>query len=152
MPTALMDTLCYVRLPNEEAHPTTLDLRASHALLSACFSGHATPDAQLFSGWEWYRAAQARLQINHFRCAIPLPLHLAASHPDLLAGVSGVAAYALGSLFNHSCAPNVEVSWPHGNACAAFVAQTDVAAGEQLTVRYRNCVPLLCSLYCLQLV
>ena len=74
------DTLCYVRLPSEEAHPTTLDLRASHALFSACFSGHATPDAQLFSGWEWYRGRASAPPDQ------PLPLrHPAAAAPRRVA-------------------------------------------------------------------
>ena len=82
---------------------------------------------------------QARFQINHFRCAIPLPMSLMTQHPEVLtASSAGSAVYAFGSLLNHSCCPNVDVQWRSGNADVSFVAATDMAPGEQLTVRHQK--------------
>ena len=81
---------------------------------------------------------QARLQINVFTVALPLPLHITAVHPAaMLDSTSGAAAYAFGSLFNHSCVPNVDVAWGRGDAVVAFTACQEVQPGEQLTVRLR---------------
>lgn len=50
--------------------------------------------------------------------------------------LTGSAAFLLASLFNHSCEPNLVVSWPHNNAVASFTAARDIAAHEQLTISY----------------
>jgi SET domain-containing protein len=51
---------------------------------------------------------------------------------------AGSAIYITASLLNHSCDPNVIVSFPRGNATAVFSAARDVAAGEQLTISYMD--------------
>lgn len=48
----------------------------------------------------------------------------------------GSAAFLLASLLNHSCEPNLDISWPRNNAVARFTAARDIAAHEQLTISY----------------
>ncbi|KAL4448227.1 hypothetical protein ABPG75_005446 [Micractinium tetrahymenae] len=48
----------------------------------------------------------------------------------------GSAAFLLASMLNHSCEPNLDISWPHNNAVARFTAARDIAAHEQLTISY----------------
>ena len=138
---ALLDTLSFAQqledaqLENGSETSTFASLRASHALASAAFARLLPHERDEFSQ-AWYLHAQARLQINHFRCQVPVPLHVAASDPALLSGSTGAAVFAFGSLFNHSCVPNVDVQWLRGNADATFRTQLDVAQGEELTVSY----------------
>lgn len=49
---------------------------------------------------------------------------------------TGSAAYLLASMLNHSCEPALDVTFPHNNGVAAFVAARDIAAREQLTISY----------------
>jgi SET and MYND domain-containing protein len=49
---------------------------------------------------------------------------------------SGSALYLLASMFNHSCEPNMHVSFPHNDSTAVFTAARDIAAGEQLFISY----------------
>ena len=49
---------------------------------------------------------------------------------------SGKAVYILGSFFNHSCDPSVDVVWPHNDGRVAFVTKRLITAGEQLFVSY----------------
>lgn len=49
---------------------------------------------------------------------------------------TGSAAFLLGSMLNHSCAPNLDVQWPENSAEVAFTAARDITAGEQLTISY----------------
>jgi hypothetical protein len=135
--TALVDTLCYANLPTDDgAAQLTCNLRSSYNLVAAAISGLPPQEAAAFS-WTWYIRVLARFQINHFRCAIPLPLHIADSHPELMhSGNSGAAVYTFGSLLNHSCCPNVGAHWLRGNATVSFQVLCDVFAGEELVVSY----------------
>ena len=45
------------------------------------------------------------------------------------ADATGAALYLLGSLFNHSCVPNVAARW-HGSNVVSFYTLCDVAPGE----------------------
>ena len=49
---------------------------------------------------------------------------------------TGSAAYLLASMLNHSCEPNLDISFPANNAVAAFTAARDIARHEQLTISY----------------
>lgn len=92
---------------------------------------------------EWYVGMLARLHINSFRvdgvmltgdCS--LAEMAAASVGAQQDGSLGTAVYLLASLFNHSCGPNVDVTYPMNNSTAHFVAARDIAAGEQLCISY----------------
>lgn len=134
--SALLDTLCFANLPSDGGGSAAVaSLHASHALAAAAFSDLPPPESAAFSR-AWYLKTQARLQINHFRVQLPLPLHVATSAPELLAGATGAAVYAFASLLNHSCVPNVDVEWLRGTAAATFRVSRDVATGEELTVAY----------------
>lgn len=52
------------------------------------------------------------------------------------AGNSGSAVYLLASLLNHSCEPNLAVSWPQNDGMMQLTAARDVSAGEQMGVSY----------------
>ncbi|KAL5022319.1 hypothetical protein ScPMuIL_001474 [Solemya velum] len=48
----------------------------------------------------------------------------------------GTGLYQLQSLCNHSCTPNVEVTFPHGNHRLALTALQDIPPGEELCISY----------------
>ncbi|GIL69527.1 hypothetical protein Vretifemale_455 [Volvox reticuliferus] len=94
---------------------------------------------------EWFVGVMARLHLNVFQVHNPLagadPSDLAATAAALVASTaggasSGSAVYLLSSLFNHSCEPNLELSFPDLNGAAAFTAARDIAPGEELSVAY----------------
>ena len=49
---------------------------------------------------------------------------------------TGSAAYLLASMLNHSCEPNLDVTFPANDAVLALVAARDIAPAEQLTISY----------------
>ncbi|MEW5298204.1 MAG: hypothetical protein WDW36_001354 [Sanguina aurantia] len=51
-------------------------------------------------------------------------------------GTLGSAIYLMASMFNHSCDPNIEVTFPAGDATAVFTAARDIEAGEELCITY----------------
>ncbi len=51
-------------------------------------------------------------------------------------GSSGSAAYLLASLFNHSCEPSLDLSYPFMDSTAVFTAARDIEPGDELTVSY----------------
>lgn len=103
--------------------------------------GADSATAQCFNSLDldWYVGVLSRLHLNSFRVeTVPL----VTGFTDLRGGQGfadsrvGSAAYLLASLFNHSCDPNVNVTWPYGNGTAVFRAARDIDAGEQLTITY----------------
>ena len=50
--------------------------------------------------------------------------------------VNGTALFSVVCLMNHSCAPNALVVYGEGSHSAVVIAQTDVAAGEELCINY----------------
>eukprot|EP00887_Chlorella_sp_A99_P004171 scaffold23.g4171.t1 len=106
-------------------------------------------------GLDWYCGVVARLHINSFRVDTVPPLELSDPAALLRAAAGAVgggagggaaaaggthapgsATYALASMLNHSCEPNLDVGFPQNNAALALTAAHDVAAGEQLTISY----------------
>ncbi|KAI7842565.1 hypothetical protein COHA_003801 [Chlorella ohadii] len=99
---------------------------------------------------QWFSDALSRLHLNSFRVDTVPPLD--ASDPSALlraaaASLSGAdagaaahhtgsAAYLLASMLNHSCEPNLDVTFPENNAVVSFVAARDISAHEQLTISY----------------
>lgn len=86
----------------------------------------------------------ARLHLNSFRVELPLA-------PDALeggweaaaaalvgggGGPAGTAVYLEPSMFNHSCHPNLDARWVHGDATLTLVAARDVEPGEELRIAY----------------
>jgi hypothetical protein len=53
-------------------------------------------------------------------------------------GPCGSALYFLPSLLNHSCDPNLDVTWPENNANASFVARRDIDKDEELNITYTD--------------
>jgi len=49
---------------------------------------------------------------------------------------TGSAVYLLASMLNHSCEPNLDVTFPHNNGVVRFTAARDIARNEQLTISY----------------
>ena len=85
----------------------------------------------------------ARLHLNTFKVDAVLPLdwgngYAAAAamlQPD---GSSGSALYLLASLFNHSCEPCVNVTFPNNDGTVVFTAARRISAGEQLFISYTD--------------
>ena len=96
----------------------------------------------------WYADLTTRFHLNSFKVEYPVSAssssqgdframmeHTLAS--SIRTGASnGSAIYAYGSMFNHSCAPNVNVVWPERNHLVDFVANENIKQGEQLTIAY----------------
>ncbi|GIL48648.1 hypothetical protein Vafri_5121 [Volvox africanus] len=94
---------------------------------------------------EWFVGVMSRLHLNVFQVHNPLagadPSDLAAAAAALVSDTaggasSGSAVYLLASLFNHSCEPTLELSFPGLDGTAAFTAARDIAPGEELCVSY----------------
>ena len=97
----------------------------------------------------WYADLTTRFHLNSFKVGYPVSVSSSSSQGDFRAmmehtltssirtGASnGSAIYAYGSMFNHSCAPNVNVAWPERNHLVEFVANENIKQGEQLTIAY----------------
>ena len=97
----------------------------------------------------WYADLTTRFHLNSFKVEYPVSASSFSSQGDFRAmmehtltssirtGASnGSAIYAYGSMFNHSCAPNVNVAWPERNHLVEFVANENIKQGEQLTIAY----------------
>ena len=97
----------------------------------------------------WYADLTTRFHLNSFKVEYPVSASTSSSQGDFRAmmeqtltssirtGASnGSAIYAYGSMFNHSCAPNVNVTWPERNHLVEFVANENIKQGEQLTIAY----------------
>jgi hypothetical protein len=84
----------------------------------------------------------ARLHLNTFKVDATFPIDWSQGHAAAAAMLGGDAAsagsalYLLGSLFNHSCEPNVHVTFPGNDSTAVFIAARQIAAGEQLYITY----------------
>jgi len=53
---------------------------------------------------------------------------------------SGTGVYALASMFNHSCDPNLDVLFPHNNSTLCLQTAREVMVGEELTISYIDAV------------
>jgi len=49
---------------------------------------------------------------------------------------SGTGVYALASMFNHSCDPNLDVLFPHNTSTLCLQTAREVMVGEELTISY----------------
>lgn len=147
--------LCYANMP--EIPPPWLELHG--LLLSGLQQGAAESGGGggASPAWveatitpEWFSGVMARLHLNSFRVdTVPA---LDPSDPGALlraaaAAISGggglpgehqtgTAAFLLASMFNHSCEPNLAVTWPGNSAVVEMRAARDIAPGEQLTISY----------------
>lgn len=84
-----------------------------------------------------YSAVLARLHLNTFKVDGVMELDWDSGHAAAAAMLqadssTGSALYLLGSLFNHSCEPNVNVSFPGNDSRVMFTAARDITAGEQV--------------------
>lgn len=94
----------------------------------------------------WYAGITSRFHLNSFRVEIPVDVAPASTDfkSALSAGLdaitqgtaSGSAVYKYISLLNHSCAPNCDARWEHGDSSLTIRANRDVAPGEALTIAY----------------
>lgn len=89
-----------------------------------------------------YVAVLARLHLNTFKVDAVLPLDwsdmqaaAAACYAD---SSTGSSLYLLGSLFNHSCEPSVNITFPGRDGTAVFTAARRISAGEQLHISYTD--------------
>lgn len=148
--------LTYARIPPPAPPPWV----ETHALLQAAITAFVKQQANQLAEWqhgllacaaaeldlEWYTSMLARLHINSFR--VDGVLMAGQQHGMSLADMAsaavtgqqhsslGTAVYLLASLFNHSCTPNLDVTFPANNSNAEFVAARDIDVGEQLSISY----------------
>ncbi|KAG7670868.1 hypothetical protein Ndes2526A_g01356 [Nannochloris sp. 'desiccata'] len=134
-----LSSLCYAKIPQAPD-----DWSNMHAMLlqGLSTSGLSTSKFDL----EWYCWVLSRLHLNVFRVDTVPPLDIQADPAALFKAAAAVvsgggapqgsAVYLLGSMFNHSCEPNVDVTFPNNNAEIAFVAATDIAKNTELCISY----------------
>lgn len=130
--SAALEPLCFAA--NAVRHPPPAWLE-EHALLLDAFVRGGLPSRFLTPAW--YVSVVARLHLNAFRVE---PLRFDVTDLNTLAAQSltgsGSAVYLLPSLVNHDCEPNLDASWPEGDATLVLSARRDIAAGEALSITY----------------
>ena len=134
-----MKFLCSVNLEGREAH-----LEEQRRVLLECL-GEGGHDA---IRREWYQDMYSRIQPNAFRLdLIDTPALQAGAENDyraVLRGMlarqegdeSGSSVYTVASLFNHSCAPNVDVLFLKNDHDITMRTNQDVSKNQQLTISY----------------
>ncbi|KAF6266815.1 hypothetical protein COO60DRAFT_1473580 [Scenedesmus sp. NREL 46B-D3] len=113
--------------------------QAATALGFLCFANIPPPppspwvEAHKGLDIDWYVAVMARLHLNTFKVDATFPIDWSQGHAAAAAMLGGDAAsagsalYLLGSLFNHSCEPNVHVTFP-SNSTAELDARQEYLA------------------------
>lgn len=160
-----LGALCFANVsgpppePWSEAHGLLLEaLRPAVQQLA----GAAAAEAALrdVSQLQWFVDFMSRVHLNAFKVESAVPMWClpgagaaagsslsSAAMRDITAalvsgggdaGQSGSALYLLASMFNHSCDPNVDVTFPGDSATAAFVTNRPVAPGEALSISYMD--------------
>ena len=122
-----------------------------HSLLlqGLASAGGISPSTLRFFDLKWYCSVLSRLHLNVFRVDTVPPLDILSDPSALLRAAAaavggggeptspqGSAVYLLGSMFNHSCEPNVDITFPENNAEISFVAAMDIPKHTELTVSY----------------
>jgi len=129
---AALAPLCFAANAERLPPPSWLE---EHALLLDAFQRASLPSG--FLPPAWYVSTVARLHLNAFRVE---PLRFDVTNLQALAAQavtgSGSAVYMLPSLVNHDCEPNLDASWPAGDATLVLSARRDISPGEQLTITY----------------
>jgi len=94
----------------------------------------------------WYADLTTRFHLNSFKIEYPIGgvnsgdframMEQTLASSIRTSASNGSAIYGIASMFNHSCAPNVNVVWPERNHLVEFIANENVKQGEQLTIAY----------------
>ena len=138
----MMRSLCHVNVNNNDA--VLREWRVGYEALVSCFS-NSLNDVPSF---EWYASMMARIHCNAFAVDVVdmMGLGHGQEQPKDYAAVlrsglylspnAGSAVYLLSSLFNHSCVPNVDVSFPRNNHEIEFRAMRDIRKHEHLCISY----------------
>jgi hypothetical protein len=140
----LMKFLCYVNVDNgDEGVLLREEWRVGYEALVSCL--HTTRhgnDINNIPSFEWYVSMMSRIHCNAFAVDVVDMVGLGQDYAAVLrSGLylspdAGSAVYLLGSLFNHSCVPNVDVSFPRNNHEIEFRAMRDIKKHEHLCVSY----------------
>lgn len=162
-PSAALAFLCFAKVPPPPPAPWQTAHKLLHQGLQAAWlqpreeeddaaaasprgaDGRALAAAmQALLDIDWWTAVMSRLHLNAFRVEGVQLLDFAeqqqggrsAAALDGDGMTSGSALYLLASLFNHSCEPSVNVTFPRNDGTAVFSAARPIAKGEQLTISY----------------
>lgn len=147
-----MSDLCFVTGTMDNPPPEWI---AMHQLLLEGLQTSGIASIPQKFNLSWYCWVLSRIHINAFRVdTIPLfgpSKHLVGGDRGraMLRAASGVigadsgmstglgsAVYLLASMLNHSCQPNVDVTFPGNDAMISFVAAMDVPKHTELCISY----------------
>lgn len=137
-----MRFLCSVNLKGREAR-----LEEQREVLLDCFK---RPRGDSVLSIDLYMDLYSRIQANAFRldlvdsAAFGGEEGSSQSYQEVLRrmlsqqedGDGGSAVYTVASLFNHSCVPNVDVTFPKNDHTIVMRANQEVRENEQLTITY----------------
>lgn len=144
-PLTDFDRLCYANLDRIPEEWSLL-----YRLMNKALQSYVNTPAGNSITISWFAQIMSRLHLNSFRVdTVSFPdditdrssflLRAAASsvsENEVMAHSPGSAVYLLGSMFNHSCEPNVDVTFPSNNSKAVFKAARDIKRNEELTISY----------------
>eukprot|EP00937_MAST-01D_sp_MAST-1D-sp2_P004270 g4270.t1 len=147
--------LCFATVEMHGADGIPAAWHEEHALLrgalAPCLSGDVDGLFEHALGIAWYARLVGRLHLNTFRVyghtdagagggggvtAAALSGGAGLEQAGASFAARGTGLYLRGAMFNHSCTPNVEVSYPRGDNAASFVTTRAVRRGEELCISY----------------
>lgn len=139
-----MESLCYItgsEIPDQ--------WRESYRALLECFQDQT--QVRNMISIDWYADMMRRVHPNAFRVDLINTPELARDYSAALKRMfvqqeseasCGSAIYLVSSLFNHSCTPNVEPSFPYNNHIIEMKALRDIQKNEHLCISYIDSVNL----------
>lgn len=148
-PLTELNRLCYANIDSIPEEWSLLYRLLNKGLSRCGMMEHSSNPITL----PWFAQVMARLHPNTFRVdTVSIPARdvtdrssfllraVASTVSESIVGPishsPGSAVYLLGSMFNHSCEPNVEVTFPSNNSKAVFKAARDIQRNEELTISY----------------
>lgn len=132
-----MQSLCHVTTEAAAGSGVPEDWRVAYDCMVQGMQEFSTIIQSLIPS-EWFFCMMSRIHINSFKMDI-IPAvtdSFSLAQAAFQSTSTGSAVYLLGSMFNHSCVPNVSVSFPRNNNQIRFTSLVDIPKGAHATISY----------------